>query len=87
MNYTGEEIRDHLRSANRFPPALDALFDLLRSDAPTNPPLRPEIHDLGQAVSDLLARSGHEDPVKHHVLRAAALIIRNPLWKRVKPGK
>ena len=55
MNYTGKEIRDHLRSANRFSPALDALFDLLRSDAPTDPPLRTEIHDLGQAVSDLLA--------------------------------
>jgi len=87
MNYTGKEIRDHLRAANRFPPALDALFDLLRSDAPTSPPLRPEIHNLGQAVSDLLARSGHEDPVKHHVLRAVALIIRSPLWKRVKPSK
>ena len=87
MNYTGKEIRDHLRAANRFPPALDALFDLLRSDAPTSPPLRPEIHNLGRAVSDLLARSGHEDPVQHHVLRAVALIIRSPLWKRVKPGK
>jgi predicted acylesterase/phospholipase RssA len=87
MNYTGKEIRDHLRSANRFPPALDALFDLLRSDAPTNPPLRTEIHDLGQAVSDLLARSGHEGHVKHHVLRDAALIIRHPFWKHVEPDR
>jgi patatin-related protein len=87
MNFTGKEIRDHLRSANRFPPALDALFDLLRSDAPTSPRLRTEIHDLGQAVSDLLARSGHEDPVKHHVLREAALIVRKLLWKHVEPGE
>lgn len=87
MNYTGKEIRDHLRAANRFPPALDALFDLLRSDAPTSPLLRTELHDLGQAVSDLLARSGHEDPVKHHVLRDAALIVRKLLWRHVEPGE
>jgi patatin-related protein len=85
MNLTGTEMRDHLRSANRFPPALDALFDFLRSQAPTSPPLRKEIQDLGQIASDLLARSGHDGHVHHPVVRAAALIPRELLWKHVEP--
>ena len=34
MNLTGEQVWADLRSANRFPPALDALFDFLRSRRP-----------------------------------------------------
>ncbi len=83
MNLTGPEIRDYLRSADRFPPALDALFDLFRSQAPTSPRLPNGLQDLGQVVSDLLARSGHEGHVRHHILRDAALIPRDLLWKHV----
>ena len=85
MNLTGAEMRDQLRSANRFPPALDALFDFLRSQPPTSPRLRKEIQDLGQIASDLLARSGHDGHVHHRVLRVAALIPRRLLWKHVEP--
>jgi patatin-related protein len=86
MNLTGTQMRDDLRSAGRFPPALDALFDFIRSQAPTNPQLRTEIEKLGQIASDLFARSGHTGPVSHPVLRAAFLIPRRLLWKRVEPG-
>jgi predicted acylesterase/phospholipase RssA len=85
MNLTGTEMRDDLRSANRFPPALDALFDFIRSAAPTRPPLQKVIQPLGQVASDLLARSGHEGHVRHHVLREAALVFRKLLWKHVGP--
>jgi patatin-related protein len=86
MNLTGTHMLDYLRSAGRFPPALDALFDFIRSQAPTNPQLREEIEKLGQIASDLFARSGHTGRVSHPVLRAAALIPRRLLWKRVEPG-
>jgi patatin-related protein len=85
MNLTGPEMRDYLRSANRFPPALDALFDFLRSQAPTSPPLRKELQDLGQIASDLLARSGHDGHVRHPVLREIAEPLRRHLWEHVKP--
>lgn len=86
MNLTGTQMRDYLRSAGRFPPALDALFDFIRSQAPTNPQLRKEIENLGQIASDLFGRSGHTGRVSHPILRAAALIPRRLLWKRVEPG-
>ena len=86
MNLTSTQMRDYLRSAGRFPPALDALFDFIRSQAPTNPQLRKEIENLGQIASDLFARSGHAGRVSHPILRAAALIPRRLLWKRVEPG-
>ena len=87
MNLIGTEMRDHLRSADRFPPALDALFDLLRSQAPTSPPLPKEIQHLSQIASDLLARSGHDGHVRHRVLRDTALIPRTLLWKHVEPDR
>jgi patatin-related protein len=86
MNLTDAQMRDQLRSAGRFPPALDALFDFIRSQAPTNPPLRVELERLGQIASDLFARSGHTGHVSHRVLRTAALIPRRLLWKRVEPS-
>jgi len=86
MNLTGTQMQDYLRSAARFPPALDALFDFIRSQAPTNPQLRKEIENLGQIASDLFARSGHTGRVSHPILRAAALIPRRLLWKRVEPS-
>jgi patatin-related protein len=86
MNLTGTQMMDYLRSAGRFPPALDALFDFIRSQAPTNPQLRKEIENLGQIASDLFARSGHTGHVSHPILRAAALIPRRLLWKRAEPG-
>jgi patatin-related protein len=85
MNLTSTQMMDYLRSAGRFPPALDALFDFIRSNALTNPQLRQEIEKLGQAASDLFARSGHTGRVSHPILRAAALIPRRLLWKRVEP--
>jgi patatin-related protein len=85
MNLTGTQMQDYLRSAGRFPPALDALFEFIRSQAPTNPQLRKEIENLGQVASDLFARSDHTGRVSHSILRAAALIPRRLLWKRVEP--
>jgi patatin-related protein len=87
MNLTGTHMLDYLRSAGRFPPALDALFDFIRSQAPTNPQLREEIEKLGQVASDLFARSGHTGSVSHHVLRVIALIPRRLLWRRVEPKR
>jgi len=87
MNLTSAKMLDDLRSAGRFPPALDALFDFIRSQAPTFPNLPPEIGKLGRIASDLLARSGHTGPVGHRILRAVALIPRRLLWKRVEPGR
>ena len=87
MNLTGAQVWEHLRSAGRFPPALDALFDFIRSQAPTNPHLRKEIENLGQISSDLFARSGHTGHVSHPVLRAIALIPRRLLWRHAKPGR
>jgi len=87
MNLTSEDMLNHLRSVGRFPPALDALFDFIRSQAPTSPPLREEIETLGQIASDLFARSGHTGTVSHRVLRVIALIPRRLLWKRVEPKK
>lgn len=73
-----------LGDPDRAPDVLAAaLFDLLRSQAPTNPPLQKGIHDLGQVASDLLARSGYQGKVCHHVLRVLALIPRKLLWKHV----
>ena len=86
MNLTGTQMRDYLRSAGRFPPALDALFGFIRSQAPTNPQLRKEIENLGQIASDLFARPGHTGRVRHPILRAVTLIPRRLLWKRVEPG-
>lgn len=86
INLTGTQLRDYLRSAGRFPPALDALFDFIRSQAATNPQLRKETENLGQIASDLFARSGHTARVRHPILRAASLIPRRLLWKRVEPG-
>jgi predicted acylesterase/phospholipase RssA len=86
MNLTGTQMQDYLRSAGRFPPALDALLAFIRSQAPTNPQLRKEIENLGQIASDLFARSGHTGRVSHPILRAATLIPRRLLWKRVEPG-
>jgi hypothetical protein len=87
MSLTGTKMLNDLRSADRFPPALDALFDFIRSQAPTSPQLREEIENLGQIASDLFARSGHTGRVSHPILRAAALIPRRLLWKRVEPDK
>jgi patatin-related protein len=87
MNMTGTRMMDYLRSAGRFPPALDALFDFIRSQAPTSPQLRTEVENLGQIVSDLFARSGHTGRVRHPILRALAWIPRRLLWKRVKPRR
>jgi predicted acylesterase/phospholipase RssA len=86
MNLTGTQMRDYLRSSGRFPPVLDALLDFIRSQAPTNPQLRREIENLGQIASDLFGRSGHTGRVSHPILRAAAVIPRRLLWKRVEPG-
>ena len=86
MNLTGTQMRDYLRSSGRFPPVLDALLDFIRSQAPTNPQLRKEIENLGQIASDLFGRSGHTGRVSHPILRAAAVIPRRLLWKRVEPG-
>ena len=85
MNLTDTEIRDYLRSADRFPPALDALFDFIRSTASTNPPLREEIEKLGQVASDLFARPGHTGSVSHPILRSLATIPRRLMWKQVEP--
>ena len=86
MHLTGTQMRDYLRSADRFPAALDALFDFIRSQALTNPQLRKEIENLGQIASGLFARSGHTGRVRRPILRAIALIPRRLLWKRVKPS-
>jgi patatin-related protein len=87
MNLASKKMLDDLRSAGRFPPALDALFDFIRSQAPTSPQLREEIEKLGQIASDLFARSGHTGTVSHHALRVIALIPRRLLWKRVEPER
>jgi predicted acylesterase/phospholipase RssA len=87
MNLTSKDMLDHLRSAGRFPPALDALFDFIRSQALTSPPLREGIEKLGQIASDLFARSGHTGTVSHHSLRVIALIPRRLLWRRVEPKR
>jgi patatin-related protein len=86
MNLTSTKMLEDLRSADRFPPALDALFDFIRSQAPAKPQLPKEIENLGQIASDLFGRSGHTGRVSHPILRAAALIPRRLLWKRVEPG-
>ena len=86
MNLTSAKMQDDLRSAGRIPPALDALFAFIRSQAPTNPKLPKGTEKLGQFVSDLFARRGHTGRVSHPVLRGAALIPRRLLWKRAKPG-
>jgi patatin-related protein len=87
MNLTGEQVWADLRSANRFPAALDALFDFLRSQAPTIPRLNQDLQAVGQFASDLLARSGHQGRISHRVLRVVALIPRRMLWKRAKPSR
>ena len=56
------------------------------SQAPINPQLRKEIENLGQIASDLFGRPGHTGRVSLPILRAAALIPRRLLWKRVEPG-
>jgi patatin-related protein len=86
MNLTDTQIRDYLRSADRFPPGLDALFDFIRSTALTNPPLREEIEKLGQIASDLFARPGQTGSVSHRILRTLAMIPRRLLWKHVEPS-
>ena len=86
INLTDTKIRDYLRSADRFPPALDALFDFIRSAAPTSPKLQKQITDLGQFASDLFARPGHTGSVSHPILRRLAAIPRRILWKHVEPS-
>jgi hypothetical protein len=90
MKLTSGDIWRELRSAGHLPAALDALFDLLHSQAPTDPAIWseiPEIKDTGQATSDLFARDGHTGHVSHPILRALALFPRRQLWKRANPGR
>lgn len=87
VSLSGPQMWNQLRSADRFPPALDALFDFLRAQGPGGAKLQEELQHLGQVASDLLARSGHQGHVRHHVLRDVALIPRKLLWRHAKPSR
>lgn len=67
---------EYLRSVGRFPPALDALVDFIRSQAPTNPQLQKEIENLGQIASDLFARFGSTGCVSHRIRAPARSLVR-----------
>ena len=77
-----EDLLKDLRAASRFPAVFDALFDFLRSQAPTSPPLPSAVIALGRVASDVLARRGQAGQVSHHVLRAVTAIPRRLLWKK-----
>jgi patatin-related protein len=81
MNLTGPQVWETLHSAGTLPPALDALFDFIRSEAPTNPRLWKEIGEVGQIASDLFARTGRTGHVSHPLSRTAAQFLRRDLWK------
>jgi patatin-related protein len=82
---TSKGIWEDLRSAGHLPAALDALFDLLHSQAPTDPDVWKDIKETGQAASDLFARAGHTGHVSHRFLRGLAVVFRERLWKAANP--
>jgi hypothetical protein len=88
VGMTTKGLLDDLRAAGRFPPVFDALFDFLRSQAPTSPKVPSAVMTLGEVASDVLARRGQAGQVIHHVLRAVTAIPRKVLWrKHIDPGR
>jgi hypothetical protein len=63
LNLTGTQMRDYLRSVGRFPPALDALVDFIRSQAPTKHgltnPSTEQKHVSGRPGVGTVITAGH----------------------------
>lgn len=63
MNLTGTQMREYLRSVGRFPPALDALVDFIRSQAPTKHgltnPSTEQKHVSGRPGVGTVITAGH----------------------------